>query len=47
LSQIKEKEYHHKYLNHNKEIYLIGINFDENKKNINKFEWEKISNFID
>jgi hypothetical protein len=26
----------------NKEIYLIGINFDEEDINISKFEWEKI-----
>jgi hypothetical protein len=42
LSQIKEKEYHQKYLNYNKEIYLIGIEFDEKEKNISKFEWEKV-----
>ena len=42
LAQIKEREYHKKYLNKNKEIYLIGINFDENEKNISKFEWEQI-----
>jgi len=24
-----------------KEIYLVGIEFDENIKNISKFEWEK------
>ena len=42
LSQIKEKNYHQKYLNNSKEIYLVGINFDEDKKNITKFEWEKV-----
>jgi hypothetical protein len=42
LQQIKDKEYHHKYMNENKEIYLIGINFDENDRNISKFEWEKV-----
>jgi len=42
LAQIKEKKYHEKYLNENKDIYLVGINFDEKEKNIIKFEWEKI-----
>lgn len=41
LKQIKEKEYYQKYLNQAQDIYLIGINFDTNKKNISKFEWEK------
>ena len=26
----------------NKDIYLVGINFDKEKKNISKFEWEKV-----
>jgi len=42
LKQIKEKKYHEKYLNENKDIYLVGINFDENEKNISKFEWEQL-----
>ena len=41
LQQIKEKKYYEKYLNHNKDIYLVGINFDTNDKNISEFEWEK------
>ena len=41
LQQIKDKKYHEKYLNQNKEIYLIGIEFDEEQKNISKFESEK------
>jgi hypothetical protein len=42
LQQIKDKNYTKKYLNKNKDIYLVGINFDEEDKNISKFEWEKI-----
>ena len=42
LAQIKEKEYATKYLNYNKDIYLIGIEFDTKEKNISGFEWEKI-----
>ena len=43
LNQIKEKNYHQKYINKNKDkdIYLIGIEFDSNQKNITNFEWEK------
>jgi len=40
LAQIKEKRYYEKYLNENKEIYLVGIEFED--KNIKNFEWEKI-----
>jgi len=42
LTQIKEKNYAQKYLSEQKDIYLIGINFDKEEKNINSFEWEKI-----
>ncbi len=34
--QIKEKKYYEKYQNLNKEIYLVGINFYLNDKNISK-----------
>ncbi len=43
LAQIKEKNYHHKYLTENKDIYLIGINFDEDEKNVSSFMWEKVA----
>jgi peptide methionine sulfoxide reductase MsrA len=42
LTHIKEKNYHQKYLKQNREIYLVGINFDEDEKNISEFLWEKI-----
>ncbi len=42
LRQIKEKRYYEKFLNQNKEIYLVGINFNEDDKNISNFEWEKL-----
>ena len=42
LKQIKEKKYYEKYLNEKKNIYLIGINFDEENRNIAKFEWEEL-----
>lgn len=42
LKQIKEKNYQQKYLSEKKDIYLVGINFDESEKNISKFEWERV-----
>jgi hypothetical protein len=44
LQQIKEKKYYEKYLNENKNIYLVGIEFDEEKRNIKEFKWEKFKN---
>ncbi len=43
LKQIKAMNYHQKYLTENKEIILVGINFDREKKNISDFEWELIN----
>jgi len=43
LSQIKSKNYAQKYLNQNKPIYLVGIEFDSEAKNIASFEWERYS----
>jgi hypothetical protein len=42
LEQIKQKEYHLKYQDEGKDIYLIGIHFDSAKRNISSFEWEKV-----
>ncbi len=42
LQQIKEKNYQQKYLIEGKNIYLIGIDFSSEKKNISAFEWERI-----
>jgi len=42
LQQIKDKKYYEKYQSLKQDIYLVGINFYEDKKNISKFEWEKI-----
>jgi hypothetical protein len=42
LNQIKSKNYHQKYLNDGKDIYLVGINFSQEDKNISGFEWERI-----
>jgi len=42
LKQIKEKRYYEKYLNEDKNIYLVGITFDEKSRNIKEFVWEKV-----
>jgi hypothetical protein len=42
LQQIKEKNYQQKYLAEGKNIYLIGIDFSSDKKNITSFEWEQV-----
>jgi len=41
LKQIKDNNYAVGYTNHNKEIYLVGIDFDTSKRNVSKFAWEK------
>ena len=46
LKQIKEKNYAQKYLNEDKNIYLVGIEFSKEDKNISKFEFEKLDNKV-
>ena len=43
LQQIKCKNYQEKYISEQKDIYLIGIEFDEEERNICGFEMEKVS----
>ncbi len=42
MQQIKQKGYYKKYLNDKKDIFLIGVEFDEKIQNISDFEWEKL-----
>ncbi|MCP5051028.1 MAG: AAA family ATPase, partial [bacterium] len=42
LDQIKEKKYYEKYLSRKKEILLIGIGFDQEKRNIGEYLIEKL-----
>ncbi|MEA3513118.1 MAG: ATP-binding protein [Campylobacterota bacterium] len=42
LQQIKDKQYQNKYMSEDKDIFLVGINFDKNERNISKFGWEKV-----
>ena len=46
LKQIKEKEYHQKYLSENLPIYVVGIEFNKEDRNIEKLEWEKFKKDI-
>jgi len=41
LQQIKDKKYYEKYSDC-KTIYLIGIEFSKEDKNITAYEWEKM-----
>ncbi|HHI96837.1 MAG TPA: hypothetical protein ENJ96_03200 [Thermodesulfatator atlanticus] len=42
LSQLKAKRYHEKYLNQCQELYLIGVEFSCQERNIVDFSWEKV-----
>jgi len=42
LAQIKQRRYFEKYLSQPKTIYLIGIEFSKQAKNIVGFAWEKL-----
>jgi len=42
LEQLKSKNYHEKYMNDERPIYLVGINFDKEVKNICNFEYERV-----
>ncbi len=39
LKQIKQKGYYEKYLSNTKKVFLVGIGFDAEEKNIVEFEW--------
>ncbi len=41
LQQIKQNKYYEKYLNEGSNIYLVGINFDEEQRNVGAYEWER------
>ncbi len=43
LQQIKDNKYYEKYLSENKDIFLIGIEFDTKIQNISMFEYEKLA----
>ncbi len=43
LEQIRLRRYWEKYRSPGKTIYLVGIEFDEEKKNIARFDWEVLN----
>ncbi len=43
LEQLKAKRYHEKYKASCREIYLIGVEFSRQERNIVDFSWERIS----
>jgi len=42
LEQIKTKNYQEKYQNQNLDIFLVGITFNKETKNITDFAWEQV-----
>jgi hypothetical protein len=42
LHQIETRKYYEKYQNQGLEIYLIGIHFNSEKRNIENMEWRKL-----
>jgi len=42
LDQIKEKNYAEKFIGGKEDVYLVGIEFDEEKRNVSSYEWEKV-----
>ena len=42
IHQIESKKYYEKYLTEKKAIFLIGIHFDSDERNIVNFEWKEL-----
>ncbi|MCF8075246.1 MAG: PD-(D/E)XK nuclease domain-containing protein [Desulfotignum sp.] len=42
LAQIKEKRYFEKSMGEDRNIFLIGIEFSKEKRNLTGFEWEQV-----
>ncbi len=40
IEQIRQKKYYEGFISSAKEIYLVGINFDMEKRNIAQYKWE-------
>lgn len=41
LAQVKAKGYHNKYLGQGKPVYLVGVEFHAEKRNVERVEWEE------
>ncbi|MCP4344626.1 MAG: ATP-binding protein [Desulfobacterales bacterium] len=46
IQQILEKKYYEKYLNDQREIYLLGINFNTEKRTIDDWQWGELKKFL-
>lgn len=44
MNQIKRKRYYEKYILEKKQIFLVGVGFDNENRNINDYEFEEFSN---
>ncbi|MEA1972663.1 MAG: PD-(D/E)XK nuclease domain-containing protein [Candidatus Cloacimonadota bacterium] len=42
LQQLKEKKYYEQYLSDSREVFNIGISFDEKERNIKEFQIRKV-----
>jgi hypothetical protein len=42
MDKLKRKKYHEKYMAENKKIFLVGIEFDEEDKNLSNFETAQV-----
>ncbi|SFV54453.1 FIG00914433: hypothetical protein [hydrothermal vent metagenome] len=42
LAQIKDKGYHQQYISDYNEIYILGVEFDSQKRNVVVYEWERV-----
>jgi hypothetical protein len=43
LEQIKSKNYHDKYCADYDEIYIVGVEFDSEQRNLVGYEWERVN----
>jgi len=42
LQQIKNKNYHEKYMSAGKPVYLVGVEFNAEERNVVRVEWEEV-----
>ncbi|MGC8928896.1 MAG: hypothetical protein ACP5QK_13375 [Myxococcota bacterium] len=42
MEQIRDKRYYERYKGMGKDIYIVGIEFSKEERNIVKFDWEKV-----
>lgn len=43
INQVKEKKYYEKYLNTGKQVYMVGVGFDPDKRNVSGYLMEAVS----